>query len=61
MACREDSKRIIRDCQAIEVRDGKGRSYWWLIPRFGPGDDVPGLGCFGIGKGMMGRPLRGEC
>jgi hypothetical protein len=50
MAGREDSRRIIRDCQAIEVRVGKGRSYWWLIPRFGPGDDVPGLGCFGLKK-----------
>lgn len=53
----EVSRTNIRDCQAIEVRVGKGRSYWWLIPRFGPGDDVPGLGCFDFGKGVMKRAL----
>jgi hypothetical protein len=56
---REDSRRVIQDCWANEVRVGKGRSYWWLIPRFGPGDDVPGLGCFGFGKGTMERTQPG--
>lgn len=47
---REDSRRVIQDCWANEVRVGKGRSYWWLIPRFGPGDDVPGLGVLVLEK-----------